>query len=179
MAEHFPQLATHFPGNPETRLNRSGSDALSAFEREFVHAIRCRQLFPVFQPIVDSHHRLQGMEILSRWRREGTVLQPGAFLPQIRAEYARQVLTAFVLQEAIQKINQHPGSFISHLISLPPSPAMNAFHECWKRRNSNWCRHSKRTDWCWNLLRPSSSVKGKNRREHRQIKTARLSDYAR
>ena len=28
MAEHFPQLATHFPGNPETRLNRSGSDAL-------------------------------------------------------------------------------------------------------------------------------------------------------
>lgn len=71
MAEHFPQLATHFPGNPETRLSRSGSDALSAFEREFVHAIRCRQLFPVFQPIVDSHHRLQGMEILSRWRARG------------------------------------------------------------------------------------------------------------
>ncbi|EQB4815203.1 TPA: EAL domain-containing protein [Citrobacter amalonaticus] len=129
MTEHFPQLATHFPGNPETRLNRSGSDALSAFEREFVHAIRCRQLFPVFQPIVDSHHRLQGMEILSRWRREGTVLQPGAFLPQIRAEYAWQVLTAFVLQEAIQKINQHPGEFYFSL----NIPAALASHECLPR----------------------------------------------
>lgn len=129
MAEHFPQLASHFPGYPQTRLNRSESAALSAFEREFIHAIHCRQLFPVFQPIVDSNHRLQGMEILSRWHREGTVLQPGAFLPHIRAEYAWQVLTAFVLQEAIQKINQHPGEFYFSL----NIPAPLASHECLPR----------------------------------------------
>lgn len=129
MAEHHPRLAAHFPGNPETRQNRSGSDALSSFEREFVHAIHCRHVFPVFQPIVDSNHRLQGMEILSRWRRDGTILQPGAFLPQIRAEYAWQVLTAFVLQEAIQRINQHPGDFYFSL----NIPAAIAGHECLPR----------------------------------------------
>ena len=129
MAEHHPKLATHFPGNPETRRNQSGIEALSPFEREFVHAIHCRQLFPVFQPIVDSNHRLQGMEILSRWRRNGTVLQPGEFLPQIRAEYAWQVLTAFVLQEAIQRINQHPGEFYFSL----NIPAALASHECLPR----------------------------------------------
>lgn len=129
MAEHHPKLAAHFPGNPETRRNQSGIEALSPFEREFVHAIHCRQLFPVFQPIVDSNHRLQGMEILSRWRRNGTVLQPGAFLPQIRAEYAWQVLTAFVLQEAIQRINQHPGEFYFSL----NIPAALASHECLPR----------------------------------------------
>lgn len=129
MSEHYPQLATHFPGNSEARRNRSGSDALSAFEREFVHAIHCQQIFPVFQPIVDSHHRLQGMEILSRWRRDGTVLPPGAFLPQIHAEYAWQVLTAFVLQEAVQKINQYPGEFYFSL----NIPAALASHECLPR----------------------------------------------
>ncbi|MDM2735803.1 EAL domain-containing protein [Citrobacter sp. Ct235] len=129
MAEHHPKLAAHFPGNPETRQNRSGINPLSPFEREFIHAIHCRQLFPVFQPIVDSTHRLQGVEILSRWRRNGTVLQPGEFLPQIRAEYAWQVLTAFVLQEAIQRINQHPGEFYFSL----NIPAAIAGHECLPR----------------------------------------------
>lgn len=111
MAEHHPQLAANFPGHPVTAQNKIDGEDLSAFEREFVHAIHCRDLFPVFQPIVDDEQRLQGMEILSRWRRDGTILQPGAFLPEIQADYAWLVLTAFVLQEAVQKINRYPGSF--------------------------------------------------------------------
>ncbi|POT57223.1 fimbrial protein [Citrobacter amalonaticus] len=122
MVEHHPLLAANFPGNPVTRQNRMNSGGLSAFEREFVHAIHCRQVFPVFQPIIDDKHRLQGVEILSRWRRNGNVLPPGAFLPQISSEYAWMVLTAFVLQEAIQKINQYPGD-IYFAINIPSALA--------------------------------------------------------
>lgn len=111
MAQHYPQLAAHFPGNPLPRVNKTGSNGLTAFEREFVHAIQCRQIFAVFHPIVDGKLQLQGFEILVRWRRDGSVLRPGAFLPQLRSEYAWLTLTAFVLQEAVQKIHQYPGRF--------------------------------------------------------------------
>lgn len=122
MTEHYPQLAVNFPGNPVTKQHRVGSNTLSAFEREFVHAIHCRQVFPVFQPIIDDEHHLQGIEILSRWRRHGNTLPTSAFLPQIRAEYALLVLTAFMLQEAIQKINHYSGAFYFS-ISIPPAIA--------------------------------------------------------
>lgn len=111
MAQHYPQLAAHFPGNPLPQGNKTGGKGLTAFEREFVHAIHCRHIFAVFQPIVDGKQQLQGFEVLARWRRDGTVLHPGAFLPQLRAEYAWLTLTAFVLQEAVQKIHQFPGRF--------------------------------------------------------------------
>ena len=111
MVEHYPQLATRFPGS-QTKGQKSQPDAaLSAFEREFVHAIHCRQIFPVFQPITDDRMRLKGLEILSRWRQKGQVLLPGEFLPQIRSAYAWLVLTAFVLREAVENINLHPGEF--------------------------------------------------------------------
>ncbi|MDS7870136.1 Cyclic di-GMP phosphodiesterase CdpA [Klebsiella pasteurii] len=111
MVEHYPQLATRFPGSQTKGQKIQPDAALSAFEREFVHAIHCRQIFPVFQPITDDRMRLKGLEILCRWRQKGQVLLPGEFLPQIRSAYAWLVLTAFMLREAVESINLHPGEF--------------------------------------------------------------------
>ena len=111
MVEHHPQLAAHFPGSQTKGQKIQPNSALSAFERNFVHAIHCRQIFPVFQPITDGQVQLKGIEILSRWRQNGHIMLPGDFLPQLHSDYAWLVLTAFVLQEAVQNINQHPGDF--------------------------------------------------------------------
>ncbi len=111
MVEHHPQLAAHFPGSQTKGQKIQPNAALSAFERNFVHAIHCRQIFPVFQPITNGRMQLKGIEILSRWRQNGHVMLPGDFLPQLRSEYTWLVLTAFVLREAVQNINQHPGEF--------------------------------------------------------------------
>ena len=123
MVEHHPQMSTRFPGS-QTREQKSEPIALSAFEREFVHAIHSRQIFPVFQPITDEHLQVQGIEILSRWNRDGDVLNAGDFLPQIHSEYAWLVLTAFVLQEAVQNINQHPSEFYFS-VNIPAAIASN------------------------------------------------------
>ncbi|CAM3343351.1 Cyclic di-GMP phosphodiesterase CdpA [Klebsiella spallanzanii] len=124
MVEHHPQLATRFPGSQTKGQKKAPDAALSTFEREFVHAIHCRQIFPVFQPITDGRMQLKGIEILSRWRQNGKLLLPGDFLPQVRSEYAWLVLTAFVLREAVQNINQHPGEFYFS-VNIPAAIASN------------------------------------------------------
>lgn len=124
MVEHHPHLASRFPGSQTKGQKISAVAALSAFEREFVHAIHCRQIFPVFQPITDGRLMLQGIEVLSRWRRNGDVLLPGEFLPQIRSEYAWLLLTAFVLQEAVQNINQRQGDYY-FAVNIPSVIAKN------------------------------------------------------
>ncbi|HBS4022892.1 TPA: EAL domain-containing protein [Klebsiella pneumoniae] len=63
LVECHPHLAPRFP---RTLLPRSPANALTAFEQEWVQAIHDRQVFPVFQPIVDSRSQLQGVEILLR-----------------------------------------------------------------------------------------------------------------
>jgi EAL domain-containing protein (putative c-di-GMP-specific phosphodiesterase class I) len=124
MVEHHPQLATRFPGSQTKGQKKAPDAALSTFEREFVHAIHCRQIFPVFQPIADGRIQLKGIEILSRWRQNGKLLLPGDFLPQVRSEYAWLVLTAFVLREAVQNINQYPGEFYFS-VNIPAAIASN------------------------------------------------------
>ena len=124
MVEHYPQLATRFPGSQTKGQKIQPDAALSAFEREFVHAIHCRQIFPVFQPITDDRMRLKGLEILCRWRQKGQVLLPGEFLPQIRSAYAWLVLTAFMLREAVESINLHPGEFYFS-VNIPAAIASN------------------------------------------------------
>ncbi|MBA7934654.1 EAL domain-containing protein [Klebsiella sp. RHBSTW-00215] len=124
MVEHHPQLAACFPGGQLKGTTNKALDALSTFEREFVHAIYSRQIFPVFQPITDEHLQVRGIEILSRWRRNGDVLLAGDFLPQVHSEYAWLVLTAFVLQEAVQNINQHPGECYFS-VNIPAAIANN------------------------------------------------------
>ncbi|HBU8668194.1 TPA: EAL domain-containing protein [Klebsiella oxytoca] len=124
MVEHHPQMAARFPGSQIREQKSEPIAALCAFEREFVHAIHSRQIFPVFQPITDEHRQLRGMEILVRWRRNGSVLFPADFLPQLRSEYAWLVLTAFVLQEAVQNINLYSGEFY-FAVNIPAAVASN------------------------------------------------------
>ncbi|WP_438269100.1 EAL domain-containing protein [Raoultella terrigena] len=119
MVEQHPHLANRFPGGQAKGQKAQAFATLSAFEREFVHAIHCRQVFPVFQPITDGRLMLKGIEVLSRWRRSGSVLLPGEFLPLVRAEYAWLLLTAFALREAVQGINQHRGEYYFS-VNVPP-----------------------------------------------------------
>jgi EAL domain-containing protein (putative c-di-GMP-specific phosphodiesterase class I) len=124
MVKYHPQMAAHFPGSKIREQESEPTSALTAFEREFVHAIHSRQVFPVFQPITDEHHQIMGIEILSRWNRNGNILHAGDFLPQLRSEYAWLMLTAFVLQEAVQNINQHLGEFYFS-VNIPAAVASN------------------------------------------------------
>lgn len=124
MVQHHPYMRPHFPGSQTKEQQSEPFTALSTFEREFVHAIHSRQIFPVFQPITDQYLRLQGMEILCRWRRNGDVVLPGDFLPRIRSGYAWLVLTAFMLQQAVQHINLHPGEFYFS-VNIPAAIAGN------------------------------------------------------
>lgn len=51
MVEHHPHLASRFPGSQTKGQKTSAVAALSAFEREFIHAIHCRQVFLCFSPL--------------------------------------------------------------------------------------------------------------------------------
>lgn len=124
MVEHHPPLAAYFPGRQSKRLREKALGGLSAFEREFVHAIHTRQIFSVFQPIIDGRMQVQGMEILPRWQRNDKVLLPGEFLPQVHSEYAWLALAAFMLLEAVQNINQQPGK-CGFSVNIPSAIASN------------------------------------------------------
>lgn len=119
MVQQSPHLIARFLGNQRQGQKSQAIDALSPFEHKFIHAIHSRQIYPVFQPITDSQLRLHGIEMLLRWQRQGIELPPGNFLPQIQSEYVWLMLTAFMLQEAVQCINQYPGDFYFS-INIPP-----------------------------------------------------------
>ena len=53
--------------------------ALSAFDVQLSIRSSSRQIFVVFQPVTDEHHRYKGNGILSRWNRNGSVLAAGDF----------------------------------------------------------------------------------------------------
>lgn len=91
---------------------------LTDFEKEFIYAIKEKNVFPVFQPIVDSSGRLKGYEILSRWRRMGKTITPGEFLIHIHCDYVWLMLTESMLHEAIAKINTSYGE-IYFSVNIP------------------------------------------------------------
>ncbi|MFG7365039.1 EAL domain-containing protein [Klebsiella pneumoniae] len=102
MVESFTQQVNCFT---DSRKECQAVQALATptpFESELVHAIQNGQVYPVFQPIVDIHLHIKGIEVLSRWRKDGVVLLPTEFLPNIQSEAIWFSLTAFVLQEAVQ-----------------------------------------------------------------------------
>lgn len=127
IVKHYPQMASYFPNKQirEEKKKFSTTHSIlvsSALEREFTHAIYSKQIFAVFQPIVDEHMQVKGMEILCRWNRNGDILLPGEFLPRIHSEYAWLLLTAFILHEAVQLINQYPSK-IYFSVNIPGSIA--------------------------------------------------------
>ncbi|MFW8423606.1 fimbrial protein, partial [Klebsiella pneumoniae] len=90
---YHPHFAAYFPGFIPKRILEQDVTELTVFEREFILAIHAKQIFPVFQPIVDYSLRLKGGEVLSRWKKSGVVLYPGEFLPYIRSEFTWFLLT--------------------------------------------------------------------------------------
>lgn len=105
IAEQTPLLTKSFSGILPGFMHTEVSFPLSTFEREFVHAIHSGQVFAVYQPVVDNCMCLKGFEILLRWYRDGRQLHPAEFLPSIKADYAWLLLTAFVLRDAIEQVN--------------------------------------------------------------------------
>lgn len=80
MVESFTQQVNCFT---DSRKECQAVQALATptpFESELVHAIQNGQVYPVFQPIVDIHLHIKGIEVLSRWRKDGVVLLPTEFL---------------------------------------------------------------------------------------------------
>ena len=84
---------------------------LSPLEIELLNSINNEQIIPVFQPIVNSHMRIKGFEILSRWRKDDVLLQPDQFLPYITSEYIWMSLTTYILLESIDK---HINNILLH-----------------------------------------------------------------
>ncbi len=66
MVESFTQQVNCFT---DSRKECQAVQALATptpFESELVHAIQNGQVYPVFQPIVDIHLHIKGIEVLSR-----------------------------------------------------------------------------------------------------------------
>ncbi|MBL5841318.1 EAL domain-containing protein [Enterobacter asburiae] len=97
---------------------------LSPLEIELLNSINNQQIIPVFQPIVNSHMRIKGFEILSRWRKDDILLQPDQFLPYITSDYIWMSLTTYTLLESIDNINKNNGRFYFS-INIPPKVAYN------------------------------------------------------
>jgi len=93
--------------------------SMDAFERECMQAIYSHQLFCVFQPIVNPQLRLLGCELLVRWYRDGHILTPAEFLPQIHAHHVWLLLTAAVLHQAVRQINACEGRYYFS-VNIPP-----------------------------------------------------------
>lgn len=119
---YHPHFAAYFPGFIPKRILEQDVTELTVFEREFIFAIHAKQIFPVFQPIVDYSLRLKGGEVLSRWKKSGVVLYPGEFLPYIRSEFTWFLLTFYILQEAVKNINRYKG-MVYFSINIPPCVA--------------------------------------------------------
>lgn len=84
---------------------------LSEDERNFISAVAAGDIFVVFQPIVDHNLRLQGFELLVRWLKDGIIRYPAEFLPNFRSQHPWMVLSAFVLDHAVNMINRFQGQY--------------------------------------------------------------------
>jgi sensor c-di-GMP phosphodiesterase-like protein len=75
---------------------------------EIARALLASEFVPYYQPIVDVRTgRLQGAEVLARWRkRDGTIVSPGAFIPQIEASGLILDLTRVLMQQVRQEAGE-------------------------------------------------------------------------
>ncbi|SQA97213.1 EAL domain [Cedecea neteri] len=84
---------------------------LSPFERELGYAIHNRQIYPVFQPIVNGGLQLKGLEILARWQRKRANHAARRVSAADPLQLYMAVVNAFMLQEAVGGINQYQGEY--------------------------------------------------------------------
>lgn len=107
-----PHYLTGREVTPETKPAASlHALSLSPQELEFEQAVHRGQVLPVFQPIVGPYMNVQGFEILARWFKQGQILMPAEFLPQLQATQIWVLLTAFMIREAVQQIKRFNGQY--------------------------------------------------------------------
>lgn len=143
LSTQFTSLAKLLPGR-ERILQRMAVDKPSNNVRpednSLTEAVRRGLFFQVYQPVTDREMKVKGFETLSRWYKDGKVLLPMEFLPLIRTENSWITLTACVIKDAIEKINQFKGEYwfsVNIPACLSGSPALLRMLSAAKKQLSN------------------------------------------
>lgn len=138
-----PELTKRLPGANKRWKTKSPILMLSKFEREFMDCIENKNVFPVFQPIVDCNKKIEGFEILTRWDMDGKIISAGEFIPHFKSHHAILSITIFTLREAIDGINRYNGKYY-FAINIHPVMAINKYlieitkDACRKLKNKKW-----------------------------------------
>ncbi|MGX9867188.1 EAL domain-containing protein [Enterobacter mori] len=114
MSTQFISLTKLLPGRDRERqkiIKNKTHDNTLLRNNSFTEAIRRGLFFQVYQPVTDREMKVRGFEILSRWYKNGKVLLPMEFSPHIRTEKLWITLTAYILKNAIEKINLFKGKY--------------------------------------------------------------------
>lgn len=120
----LPSMSDNLPGKHRihSRALPGISVSPSPQEQAFARAIHEGHVFPVFQPLVDRHMKIQGFEVLTRWLKDDRLISPAEFLPLIQTRETWLLLTAFVMNVAVQRINQFDGK-LYFTVNVPPCVA--------------------------------------------------------
>jgi len=74
-----------------------------ALRQEFSSAVARGELELLYQPKIDLHsYRINGVEALVRWRKEGSLMSPGEFFPAIEHTDLMCELDWWVMEEALR-----------------------------------------------------------------------------
>lgn len=80
-------------------------------EQEMKDALSAGQFYLVYQPIVDRHGRIIGLEALSRWKRsDGTIVAPGTFIPIAEENGFIAALGSWALRRACYDLGRNQAS---------------------------------------------------------------------
>lgn len=122
----LPSMSENLPGKHRVHTRRMPGNRVtrSPQEHAFAEAIHNGQVIPVFQPVVDRHMKVQGFEVLTRWLCDERLISPAEFLPLIQTRETWLLLTAFVMNVAVQRINQFDGK-LYFTVNVPPCVAEN------------------------------------------------------
>lgn len=96
---------------------------LHAIRTEFAGAALKGELELFFQPKINLlNHKVNGVEALIRWRRDGRYVAPGMFLPAIEHTELMREMDSWVLAEALK----HAHDWMTQGIHLPVSVNISA-----------------------------------------------------
>lgn len=160
LATQFTSLTKLLPGRDRIRQRITLDQIDNNIKQDddfLTEAVRRGLFFQVYQPVTDREMKVIGFETLSRWYKNGKVLLPLEFLPLIRTEKSWIILTAFIIKNAIEKINQFRGKYwfsVNIPTCLSGSPALLRMLNTAKRQlstpellNKLILEFSEDTDW--------------------------------
>lgn len=129
LSAQFTSLTKLLPSHEKKRriAATQKTNSIISEEGNLTEAVQRGLFFQVYQPVTDREMKVKGFEVLSRWYQKGKVLLPSEFLPQIRTVDSWVILTACVIKNAIEKINQFQGKYwfsVNIPVCLAGSPAL-------------------------------------------------------